>query len=156
MKFGQLIKYNKRNIFLQKSCRKWGRDTSFRPFWYSRKLYMNVKASGLHRDMLKFDFLEKGLGIVSSPHFMDDFSRKMFSCNILLTDQFSLSDCLYFLTYWGNLFIPIVCFPCCDVINFEINLIFLIKPFFFRTKTWPKLQDKILNILRTKRAFKVR
>ena len=30
------------------------------------------------RDMLKFDFLEKDLGIVSSPHFVYDFSRKMF------------------------------------------------------------------------------
>ena len=26
--------------------------------------------------------------------------------------------------------VVIVCFPACDVINFEINLIFLIKPFF--------------------------
>ena len=31
MKFGQLIEYNKRNIFLQKLCRKWGKETSFRP-----------------------------------------------------------------------------------------------------------------------------
>ena len=31
--------------------------------------------------------------------------------------------------------IPIVCFPGCDVINFEINLMFLIKPFFYLTKT---------------------
>ena len=28
--------------------------------------------------MLKIDFLEKGLGIVSLPHFVYDFSRKMF------------------------------------------------------------------------------
>ena len=28
--------------------------------------------------MLNFDFLEKGLGIVSPPHFVYDFSRKMF------------------------------------------------------------------------------
>ena len=27
--------------------------------------------------MLKFDFLEKGLGIVSPPHFVYDFSTKM-------------------------------------------------------------------------------
>ena len=33
----------------------------------------------LSRDMLNLDFLEKGLGIVSPPHFMYDFSRKMFS-----------------------------------------------------------------------------
>ena len=38
--------------------------------------------------MLNFDFLEKDLGIVPSPHFgMTD---------ILLIDQISLSDCLYF------------------------------------------------------------
>ena len=30
VKFGQLIKYNQRNIFLQKPCRKWGRETSSR------------------------------------------------------------------------------------------------------------------------------
>ena len=33
MKFGQLIEYNKRNIFLQKLCRKWGRETSSRPLF---------------------------------------------------------------------------------------------------------------------------
>ena len=32
MKSDQLIEYNKRNIFLQKLCRKWGKDTSSRPF----------------------------------------------------------------------------------------------------------------------------
>ena len=44
------------------------------------------------------------------------------------------------------------CFPGCDVINFELNLTFLIKPF----PTCPKIQDKNLNILRTKRAFMMR
>ena len=29
------------------------------------------------RDMLNFDFLEKGLGIVSPLHFVYDFSREM-------------------------------------------------------------------------------
>ena len=33
MKFGELIEYNKRNIFLQKLCGKWGRETSSRPFF---------------------------------------------------------------------------------------------------------------------------
>ena len=31
IKFGQLIEYNKRNIFLQKLCRKWGKEASSRP-----------------------------------------------------------------------------------------------------------------------------
>ena len=33
MKFGELIEYNKRNMFLQKSCRARGRDTSSRPLF---------------------------------------------------------------------------------------------------------------------------
>ena len=41
----------------------------------------------------------------------------------------------------------IVCFKGCDVINLKINLIFLIKQ---------KSQDKNWNILRTKRALKVK
>ena len=44
--------------------------------------------------MLNLEFLEKGLEIVSSPHFVHDLSRK---CYTLLTDQISLSDFLYFL-----------------------------------------------------------
>ena len=68
--------------------------------------------------MLNFNFSEKGLGLVSPPNFVNDF-EKCFSCYILLTDQISLSDCLYFLRYW----------VICDVIKFEINPIFLIKPF---------------------------
>ena len=38
VKFGQSIEYNKRNIFLQKLCGKWVRETSSRPlyiFWKS-------------------------------------------------------------------------------------------------------------------------
>ena len=42
--------------------------------------------------------------------------------------------------------IAIVCYPACDVKNFEINLIFLIKTF----------QDKNLNTLKTKRDFKAK
>ena len=33
LKFGQEIEYNNRNIFLRKSCRKLGRETSFRPLF---------------------------------------------------------------------------------------------------------------------------
>ena len=45
--------------------------------------------------MLNFDFLEKGLGIVSPPHFLYDIPTSQIS------DQISLSDCLYFLSYWA-------------------------------------------------------
>ena len=127
MKFGQLIEYNKKNIFLQKLCRKWGRKTSSRPLfifyncliWGKRKwsatlfqyisiaLNLPYNKNKLYktldywsRDMLNFNFSEKGLGLVSPPYFVYDFSRKMFKCYTLLTDQISLSDCLYFSRHW--------------------------------------------------------
>ena len=40
MKFGQLIEYNMRNIFIEKSFIKWGGETSPRPF--SRKLKLSI------------------------------------------------------------------------------------------------------------------
>ena len=49
-----------------------------------------------------------------------------------------------------NICIAIAIESGCDVKNFEINLIFLIKSFFYMTK----IQDKNLNILKTKTAFK--
>ena len=51
--------------------------------------------------MLYFDFLEKGLEIVSPSHFVYDFSKKCFTCYILSISQISLSDCLSFLRYWA-------------------------------------------------------
>ena len=38
LKLGHLLNYNKRNIFLQKLCRKWGKETSSRPFIFLRML----------------------------------------------------------------------------------------------------------------------
>ena len=128
MKFGQLAEYNKGNIFLQKSCIKWGREISSRPLfvflksftWGKSKLpatcfhYISIVhklAYNINKlcktlsywsgDIFHFDFLEKCLGIVSPPHLVCYFWTKSFSCCILLTDQVSLPDCLYFLKYWA-------------------------------------------------------
>ena len=104
MELGQLVEYNKRNIFLQKLWRKWSREFSSRPFlifwksllakskWFAtyfqnisialnlaynkNKLYKTLDYWS--RDMLNFNFSEKGLGLVSPPHLVYDFSRKMF------------------------------------------------------------------------------
>ena len=51
-----------------------------------------------------------------------------------------------------NMCITNACQPGCDVIKFEIDLIFLIKTFCYMTK---KSRQK-LNILKTKRAFEVK
>ena len=78
------------------------------------------------------------------------FQDKCSSCYIILTDQISLFDCIYFLRYWA-MCIAIVCFPGCFVISFKINLI-LYLIFYLYTRL--KRQDKNY-ILRKKRAFKV-
>ena len=48
----------------------------------------------------------------------------------------------------GNMCIAIVCFPGCDVINFGINYIFLIKPFFYMTKKSSKLKSILTKLTR--------
>ena len=49
-----------------------------------------------------FDFLKKGLGVVSPPHFVYDISRKMFFILYsILIDQISLFYYFYFLRYWA-------------------------------------------------------
>ena len=44
------------------------------------------------------------------------------------------------------MYIAIVCYPGCDVIKFEINPVFLIKPFFYMTEkskqTFKYLEDE--------------
>ena len=56
--------------------------------------------------MLNFDFLDKGLEIVSPAHFEYGFSKKCSSCYILLTDQILLPLLLEIL---GNVYITVVC-----------------------------------------------
>ena len=100
------------------------------------------------RDMLNFDFLDKGLGIVSPAHFVYDFLIKMF----LMLHSIDWPNFVAWLPLFpeilSNMCIAIVCYPGCDVMDSEIKLFFLIQPFFL-----PKSNDKNLNILRTKRAF---
>ena len=84
--------------------------------------------------MLNFDFLEKALGIASPAQFLYDFSRKINSYYILLTEKNFIVRLPLLLGLLGNTYIAIDCFPGCDVINFEINLASLIKPFLYMAK----------------------
>ena len=82
------------------------------------------------RDMFNFDFLEKGQGIVSPPYFVNDFSRKMFLMLYSINWPHFIVWLPLLLETLDSTYIAIVCFPGFDVINFEINLIFLISLFF--------------------------
>ena len=75
--------------------------------------------------MLKFDFLEKFLGLVSPPHFVYAFSRKF----IIMLYSINWSNFIVWLCFhfqiWRNMSIKTVCNSGSDFINFENNLIFL-------------------------------
>ena len=80
--------------------------------------------------MLNFNFFEKVLGIVSPSHFLYDFQRKI----VLIT---------FFLEILGNMCTAVTCFPGFDVMHFEVNSIFLIKPFLHMTKkSGPKFENE--------------
>ena len=65
---------------------------------------------------------------------MYDFSRKLFLILRFINWPNFIVWMLLFLEILGNMYIVIICFPVRDVINFEINLGFLNKPFFYMTK----------------------
>ena len=59
--------------------------------------------------MLNFDFLEKGLGIVSPTHFVYDFSRKMFRKLYSSNRQVFIAWLSLLLEILVNMCIAIVC-----------------------------------------------
>ena len=75
-----------------------------------------------------------GLELISLPHFLHDFWRKIFLLLYYITLPNLIARLLLLLEILGNMYIVIVCWPGCDIINFEFDLAFLIKPFFFITK----------------------
>ena len=84
--------------------------------------------------MLNFDFLDKGLVIASPAHFAYYFSTKM----LLMLYSINCPNFIVWLPLLleilSNMCIAIICYPGCDVMDFEINLIFLIEPFFLHDK----------------------
>ena len=78
--------------------------------------------------MLNFDFFDKGLGIVSLAHFVYGFSIKMFLMLYSINGPNFIAWLSLLLERLGNMCIAIVCYPDSDVMDFEINLTFLIEP----------------------------
>ena len=103
----------------------------------------------------QFWFFRKGSG--SFPTTFYNFSRKTFLMSYSINRPDFIVWLPLLLEILGNMYIAIVCFPGCEVINFEINqdlnqLIFLIKPLFYMTKK----TKQNLNTFRMKSAFKVK
>ena len=90
--------------------------------------------------MLHFDVFKKNSGIVSPSCFVYVFSRKIFLVLYSLTWPIFFFWLLLLLQIFDNIYIAIVCFTGCDVINFGVNLNFLTKPVFLHDR---KLKTKI-------------
>ena len=84
----------------------------------------------MSREVLNFDFLQKGLGLTSPPYFVYDFSGKIF----LMLCSVRWPNFIVWLPLLLEILDNITCCPVYDVINFEINHIFLIKLLFQITK----------------------
>ena len=112
---------------------------------YNKKKLYKTLDYWSSRDMLILIFIKKDLEIFPYRVLYTIFREKCFSCYISLTDQISFHICV------GNMCIAIICFPGFDVINFEINLIFLIEPFFYISK---KLRQKFKYLRNKKIWFK--
>ena len=79
-----------------------GQHLSFNTFWLSLTLTYNKSklytiSECFSRDMPNFDFLWKSLRLASPPYFVNAFSKKYFSCYILLTDRL---NCMFVFTSW--------------------------------------------------------
>ena len=123
------------------------------------EIYWNLTAGHLLSPHVKlFLKIERGLELVSWHHFLHNFWRKIF----LLLYSINWPNFIVWLPLLceilGNMCIAIVCKPSCDVMNFEVNLVFLIQPLFLHDQkvSNKNYSDKNFDIFRTKKAFKIK
>ena len=139
MKFGQLIGCYMRNIFLEKSYTKCGGWTSPRSF--SEKLKLNIlwinslsfytvcfycMQSWGPSKYMKTNLKTTCFYLILS-FFLHNLKKKYSSCCILLNWPSFIVWLLLLREMLDKICIVIVYWPGCDVINFQVNLIFLIK-----------------------------
>ena len=91
-----------------------------------------------------------GLELVSLSHFLHDFWRKSFVTLYSINWPNFIVRLTLLLGILGNMYIIIVCFPGCDVIDFEINLNVPIKPFSHMTN---KKSGQKLKYLKNEKSF---
>ena len=113
-----------------KSSAAWFHYTSIAPKLACNRNSLFKTLHNWSRDMLNFDFLDKDLGIDLGPHFVYDFSTRMFLMLHSINWPNFIAKLPLLLEILGNMCIAIVCYPGCDVMDFEINFVFLIEPFF--------------------------
>ena len=71
--------------------------------------------------MLDFDYFEKGLGQVSPPRFVYDFSRIIFLMLYSINWPNFICLIVFFLEILSNIYITIICFSVYDVIDVKFQ-----------------------------------
>ena len=99
--------------------------------------------------MLNFHFAEKCLRLVSASHFVNNFSKNLFLRLRSINSTNLIVWMPLLLKILHNMCIKIVCLPGCGVKKFQINLIFLIKLFWYMTKN----SRQKLKYLENKKRF---
>ena len=104
------------------------------------------------RDMLNFYLLEKGLRLFSPPHFVYGFSRNFFLmlCSINWPNLIVWLPLL--LEIFGKYVLPLFVSQVVTSTTLKLTLSFKSSCF----SNWPKSQDKNLDVLKIKRAYKVK
>ena len=112
-----------------------GQHLSFNIYRQNSTWTYNKKTGDL-KGILNFDFFKKEYEtkFLTAPHFVNDASRKIFLMLYSITWPNFIVWLHLLLEILGNMCIEIICCTICDVINFEINHRYLIKPFFYITK----------------------
>ena len=89
--------------------------------------------------------LKRGLELVWLPHFRYGFWRKIFLLLCSINWPIISFLRLHF-EILGNTCIVIICFPVDDIVNFDVNLSFIIKSFSRMIKNERSFEDQIKNI----------
>ena len=103
--------------------------------------------------------IKKGLQLVFLPHFPHNFWRKLFLLLYSINWPYFIVWLPLLCEILDNMPIAIVCKPGCDVMNFEVDLIFLVKPFFLHDQkvvTKTKISWERKELLRFKKHFSIK
>ena len=142
VKFSKLIKYSEKNVFLQRLCRKWGRETSSDLFLFAKKAISKVKAGGQHlivyfgrprfahtttTNFIKFQMVDPEIWYF--PTFCVQFFKNCHNMLLLLC-CINWPNFIFWLSLLfemlSNKYIVVICCSVCDVMNFEIKHSFVI------------------------------
>ena len=98
-------------------------------------MYWNQATCCLFLPHIKlFEKIKRGLGLASLSHFLYNFWKKIFLSLYYINYPNFIACFSLFCKILSSMSNPVVCWPVFDVMNFEMNFIFLTKPFLLHDK----------------------